>query len=486
MSCTPPSPTDVYQNPFHTRQLTNGRLLAVSASGDFAFLKADELTTLLTDPRQLPPGKLAELQAKFMVKGADGAGTQRLLASRLQARHETIRSGPSLHIIVPTLQCQHTCRYCQVSRSLDDSGYAMSLQGIKQACDTVFESSASNLTVEFQGGDPLLRFDLVRFAIEQLIERNTHEERHLRLVVASSLHQLTPTMCDFFRQHNVFLSTSIDGPAVLHNKNRPLPTRDAYQRTVAGIEMARELIAGDCVSALMTTTRDSLTMPVEIVDEYVSLGFQDIFLRPLSAYGFARNNTHVSYSFEDFTVFYEQALNHILALNRQGVALREVMACLFLNKMLSTFDAGFVDLQTPTGAGTAVLVYNYDGFVYPSDEARMLAEMGDTSLRMGPIGQSLNDLLQCKVRQDLIRASTVSNTPACARCAYQVYCGPDPVSAQGQHGDLFTPPPLTDHCQRSMWLFDLLFSKLSTADAQFLDTAYPWANPGMSHEVVHA
>jgi hypothetical protein len=55
------------------------------------------------------------------------------------------------------------------------------------------------------------------------------------------------------------------------------------------------------------------------------------------------------------------------------VRLREVSAAIALNKVLCPFDAGNVDLQSPTGAGIAVLVYNYDEHVYPSDESRMLA-----------------------------------------------------------------------------------------------------------------
>ncbi len=64
-----------------------------------------------------------------------------------------------------------------------------------------------------------------------------------------------------------FLSTSIDGPAELHNRNRPIPGRNAYERTVKGIELARRIIGYDSVSALMTTTKKSLEYPIEIVDE---------------------------------------------------------------------------------------------------------------------------------------------------------------------------------------------------------------------------
>ena len=61
----------------------------------------------------------------------------------------------------------------------------------------------------------------------------------------------------------------------------------------------------------------------------------------------------------------------------QGTPFLETYAQLLLTKILTPYPTGYVDLQSPAGAGIGVAVYNYDGDVYVSDEARMLAEMGD-------------------------------------------------------------------------------------------------------------
>jgi His-Xaa-Ser system radical SAM maturase HxsB len=453
--------------------------LAVSATGDHTFLLSEELRRLQTSPVHLPLERLAELRARGFLKSASPTpGMHRLAASLVAAKRETVQSGPALHIIVPTLQCSHSCRYCQVSRSLGGAGHTMSEEALSASCQCVFESAAETLTVEFQGGDPLLRFDLVRWAVLRILELNRAQGRRLRFVVASTLHQLNDEMCSFFKEHNVFLSTSVDGPAALHNKNRPLPTRDAYERTIVGLKLARSRLGQESVSALMTTTSESLENPEAIVDEYVRLGFTDVFLRPLSSYGFAkRNQLRLSYSLAAFAEFYERALDRVLYWNRQGVELREVYASIILNKVLATFDGGFVDLQSPTGSGLSVLVYNYDGYVYPSDEARMLAETGDKSLRLGEIGQSLSSLLNSSVQQQLVRASLTEFTPGCITCAYRLFCAPNPVEAQAQFGTPFAPVHLTDHCQRHMAMFDSMFSRLHEADEWTLDLFYRWAMP---------
>lgn len=478
---------DLVNFPFRFRRLPDNSVVAVSESGDHIFLDDSELRQLAADPHRISLQRRAELQSKFFLGNKHAIGSLRLLASRIAAKHETVLAGPSLHIIVPTLQCDHSCRYCQVSRSLSGNGYTISHDDLQKACDTIFESPAENLTVEFQGGEPLLRFDLIRFAIERISERNHTEKRRLRFVITSTLHHLDEQKCEFLREHSVFLSTSIDGPAELHNINRPLPTRDSFQRTVEGVAMARELVSPECVSALMTTTRESLNYPEAIVDEYLKLGFGEIFLRSLSGYGFARRNApKMDYSLEQFQAFYERAFDYIIKLNAQGTPFKEVAASIILNKILSPFDAGYVDLQSPTGAGLGALVYNYDGYVYPSDEARMLAEMGDVSLRLGSIGDSLHTLLHSTVQQDLIRASLVRFIPGCDECAYNSYCGPDPISAKSQWGDIFAPVGLTFHCTRSLWLFDLMFMKLKQSEKQFLDLAYRWAYPAHSTRACYA
>lgn len=453
--------------------------LAVSSSGDHVFLKETQMRALDEGRFQdLSLDIQAELKARFFIAGSNPLGSRRLLVSRQAARHETIGAGVALHIFVPTLQCAHSCQYCQVSRSLTDNGHAMSEEMILAACDMVFQSSAQALTVEFQGGDPLLRFDLVKMAILKIVDLNQLYDRQIRFVVASTLHQLNEEMCEFFLKHDVLLSTSIDGPPSLHNRNRPIPGRQAYEKTVEGVALARKMLGHHSVSALLTTTKASLAYPEMVVDEYVKLGFEDIFLRPLSSYGFAKRNQRLlGYEVEQFQEFYRKAFDRVIEWNKKGVELREVYAAIILNKVLSSFDGGYVDLQSPTGAGQSVMVYNYDGYVYPSDEARMLAETGDISLRLGKIGESLKVLQSSAVQRSLVAASMVKNIEGCRTCAFQEFCAPNPVDAQAQFGMVDAPVLDTEHCRRHQWLFDFFFERIRIASDDEMDLFHAWARP---------
>ena len=120
------------------------------------------------------------------------------------------------------------------------------------------------------------------------------------------------------------LSTSLDGPAELHNKNRPRPGGNSHALAVRGIRLVQEKLGADRIGALMTTTEGSLDQVEAIVDEYVRLNLDGIFLRPLSPYGFAiKTKAYRRYNSSSWMEFYTRGLRYILDLNRRGTPFKE-------------------------------------------------------------------------------------------------------------------------------------------------------------------
>jgi sulfatase maturation enzyme AslB (radical SAM superfamily) len=262
----------------------NGKVLVTSEVGEFEFLGETEFREFVAGSLSSGSDTYADLQGKHFLVEGDGSTATRLLATKYRTRKSFLRGGPALHVFVVTLRCDHSCRYCQVSRrSPDESRFDMSEVTALAAIDRLFEAPSRTITVEFQGGEPLLAFPRIRQVVEAIEARNRTERRSIIYTVASTLHFANDEMLAFFREHNFQLSTSLDGPGWLHDANRPMPGRDSYQRTVEAIERARAALGLDAVSALTTLTRVSLEHPEAIIDEYVRLGFPSIFLRPLTA-----------------------------------------------------------------------------------------------------------------------------------------------------------------------------------------------------------
>ncbi|WP_201832796.1 His-Xaa-Ser system radical SAM maturase HxsB [Microvirga zambiensis] len=449
-----------------------------SEAGDFQVLDEATFASFARREPLIDKTTLRNLEAKHLLYKTSPETAVRLLATKLRTRKSFLRGGPSLHIFVVTLGCDHGCHYCQVSRRLHSGGrYDMSLETAAAAVDRLFDSPSPNLTVEFQGGEPLLAFPVIRHIVELIQARNVHEGRQIVFTITSTLHHLTDEILDFMRIHDFQVSTSLDGPRDLHDANRPLPGGGAHELTIEGIQRARQALGQGSVSALTTLTRRSLERPNEIVDEYVRLGFRSIFLRPLSPYGFAKKSERrLGYTVEDYLRFYRAALGYILEINRNGHLIEEAYAKILLSSILTPFPTTYVDLRSPVGSGFGTLVYNYDGGVYASDEGRMLKELGNDTLRVGSVTDAYQTLMRSPA-MELLAASGLSETlPGCSDCAFVPYCGPDPAGSLSRHGDPVGHRAESEHCQRHTGLFEILFDHLANGDSATLEIFDNWVH----------
>lgn len=134
------------------------------------------------------------------------------------------------------------------------------------AIDRVFEAPAQALTIEFQGGEPALRFDLVMAIVNEVKRRNEDEGRTIRFSMVSTLHHLDEEALAFCLDHQIHLSTSIDGPAALHERQRPNPTKDSFARTLESLARARSVLGHEGVAALPTLTRAAMADPRAVID----------------------------------------------------------------------------------------------------------------------------------------------------------------------------------------------------------------------------
>jgi sulfatase maturation enzyme AslB (radical SAM superfamily) len=163
----------------------------------------------------------------------------------------------------------------------------MSFETAEKSIDLMMKTPARNVTLELQGGEPLLAFDVIRYIVPLAKKKASMLHKDLDIVVTTNLANVTDEMLFYLRDEGIKVSTSLDGPEAIHNANRPRPGNNSYELTIRNIDRARNIIGYDRVAALMTATQLSLEHPTEIIDEYVRQGFHSIFLRPISPYGFA-------------------------------------------------------------------------------------------------------------------------------------------------------------------------------------------------------
>ena len=464
--------------PFRFTRLAGDEYVLTNEAGEPHVLDRSSLHAFVhheLDPRSPSYG---DLKAKHFLFDSDSSLAIDLLALKVRTKLQRLADFTGLHIFVISLRCEHSCPYCQVSRQSDDRvAFDMTPETAEKALAMVFRSPSPAIKIEFQGGEPLLNFKLVQYVVERAKSFNEKHGKSLEFVIATNLALLTDEVLDFCKRHKILLSTSLDGPRDLHNRNRPRPGGDSYERAVSGIARARERLGRDQVAALMTTTEASLPRVREIIDEYVRMGFNAVFLRPLSPYGFAmKTKWYDSYGVDRWLQFYFEGLDYIIEINKAGYPIAEQYAATILAKMLTPFGTGYVDLRSPAGIGIAAVVYNYDGDVYASDESRMLAEMKDKRFRLGNVHESsYEDVFQSENLLGPLEDSFAGSAPMCSECAFEPWCGADPVYHWATQGDVVGNKARSGFCARSMAIFRRL-TTLMRGDPETRRLFQRWAN----------
>jgi His-Xaa-Ser system radical SAM maturase HxsB len=464
--------------PFRFESLDGDDVVLTNFVGEFIILKRDKLDEVV-QKRLLPTDETYSiLRSRHFIKEASDTASIQLLGLKTRTKYSNIRNFTNLHLFVVSLRCDHSCQYCQVSRQSENkAAFDMTEETADKALKIVFRSPNPAIKIEFQGGEPLLNFELVRYVVLKAKQINEIEKRDLQFVITTTLSLITDEILDFCKEHKIFLSSSLDGPEDLHNKNRPRPGKDSYSRFVEGLQKARDKLGYDSVSALMTTSPASLTRVHDIIDEYLKHDLDGIFLRHLSPYGFAiKTKSYDAYDVDRWLEFYRDGLDYIVELNKKGVRFTEHFASLLLTKMFTSNDPGFVDLMNPSGAGISAVVFNYDGDVYASDESRMLREMGDTTFKIGNLHtNSYEEIFTSEALLNALDDSFTLSAPMCTDCAFEPWCGAEPVFHHAIFGDVLGRKPESEFCKRIMGVVRHLL-KIMQTDPEAKEIFMRWAN----------
>jgi uncharacterized protein len=197
--------------PFNFERMGGEQFLVSNLVGDFVRLTEDELNRLVDLRLQPGDGLYEKAYAAHLVTGAHQKAQQQLLALRLRSRMSFLREVTPLHMFVVTLRCEHSCPYCQVSRqSTDRSRFDMSEATAQRGLDIAFESISSRIKIEFQGGEPLLNFSLIKTIVTSAKARSERIGKKVDFVIATNLALLDDAVLDFCKSNEILLSTELD------------------------------------------------------------------------------------------------------------------------------------------------------------------------------------------------------------------------------------------------------------------------------------
>jgi uncharacterized protein len=184
---------------------------------------------------------------------------------------------PSIGVVVvqPTPFCNIACSYCYLPDR--DVKTVMPQSTVRELFNKVFASgwAGSELTVIWHAGEPLVvPSSFYREAFEAIAALRPDSVR-VRHSIQTNGMLISPEWCELFRDWNVGVGVSLDGPRHFNDAHRLSRTgRSTFDRALAGIRMLRrEKVPFHVISVL---TAQSLQAPQEMLGFYLTEGIEDV------------------------------------------------------------------------------------------------------------------------------------------------------------------------------------------------------------------
>ena len=197
----------------------------------------------------------------------------------------------SLHMPVLTTRCNIACSYCHAATN---SPSDMTPETASQILNYLFKVRSQNITLELQGGEPLLKWDLAKFFVENARKFNT-TGKTINICIVTNGTLLTQDKIDFFLDNDVSICISLDGPQHVHDSNRVYHQgTGSYKLATAAIKRLKDTYKKRGIKRpadlLPTFTRQNLKHIKEVIDEHVKWGVESIAVRAINKVGAADGN----------------------------------------------------------------------------------------------------------------------------------------------------------------------------------------------------
>jgi uncharacterized protein len=206
-----------------------------------------------------------------------------------------------------TTACQMRCRYCYFG----DKGHEMmDVTRILSAAinlSGVFGKKLTHINFHYMGGEPLMAWQSILELNSRAREAFGRSGVKFDWSLTSNLVGLDERKADHMLAEKANIHCSIDGPADIQNRNRPLADgRPSYNEVARNVRYALRVTPSDV--ARVTVCPEDTRNITRIVDSVLAMGFHTVGLFPAYNMGWAdqsirswADNITATFSHRDFT-----------------------------------------------------------------------------------------------------------------------------------------------------------------------------------------
>ncbi len=302
-----------------------------------------------------------------------------------------------------THRCNLACRYCYAGNSRKPD---MQLATAKQCIDTALASlpAGRSLDLGLFGGEPLLRFDLVREIVTYTYRRTREIFVPVRIGITTNGTLVSPEALDYFAEQGINLCFSIDGPEDVHDRNRCHHNGSgSFVEVVDNLELAIQRLGVVEVNAVVGP--DTLFDVPRTLDFFINLGVPVIHLSPNIKATWPRE------ACDHFDDIYRQVAEQYIACYQRG---KEIALNIIDSKAILFVKGGYSP-SDKCSMGDGEWGVAPSGNLYPCE--RFIGEDDDQTFSLGNIRTGLNQARRCA--QHLKRGN---RREECSNCFYTRFC----------------------------------------------------------------
>jgi uncharacterized protein len=320
----------------------------------------------------------------------------------------------------------------------------MSPESLRRAVEYLLDKAGTNgkVSVTFFGGEPLLRFPLIRTAVGEARRMALERGKQISFSITTNGTLLTPEIAGFLKENGISVCLSIDGPREIHDRNRPYPSgRGSYEDVARGLSVLMENKNGFPVAARVTLGHGAVDVR-KTFDHLRGLGFDEVGFAPASAAAGSPSALTEEELSAVMDRFRDLADGYV-----EDVRERRVPAFSNMSQILALIHRGD-PMPYPCGAGIGMLAADPSGAFYP---CHRLCGVGDS---FGTPGAGISE--EARVR--FLDGARRRRESGCDACWAKNFCsGGCYHDAYLRQGNLFAPS--VHYCR---WIKELFLLGLQT------------------------
>jgi uncharacterized protein len=263
----------LYRNPYvHVLEVRDGFRAFNSLTLELFELSPHEASLLRSDPAVLGISSVRDLvEAGLLctapVREHEGSSQRTRDRRAVAERREGVFTSMRLSL---TEKCNLACDYCFQQKMFDDVQPEMDEELLDQTIGWFVDQAAGMaLTVQYFGGEPLMKWDLLQRADRFL--RSAQDAGTIpafRQTITTNGTLLTRSRAEWLVQRGFDVTVSLDGPPEVNDRSRVNKAgRGTYRTAVRGLQNYATA-GGDC-AILMTATAENVTLLPQYVRYFI-------------------------------------------------------------------------------------------------------------------------------------------------------------------------------------------------------------------------